>query len=400
MDNSPVPPPPPVPPLPNVPDKDVTVIFQPQKKKFSLNKKAVFFGLGFVVILIGLFAGALAIKSSQELKKKAVVGPGMYACGVRINPISEEKPTEANGGRYSTTYKIFYVGELSQLDQQTGFYQKCDGPEEKSFTFEYWTCVCRQGAGEPGGVCNQCEKKQETISLKKVRCDYQNSGDANAITRTLSASQPGGQICGSFQMDVNIVNCDGGASHGPVFGVYTTKVECVSLPTPTPTEIVVTATPTAPPVSPTPTVTQGVTPTATPTQPKPTPGACFSECSVDSDCDGDNTCLAFKGGTKRCLKAKCPEEVDCGCNLCWELCTNDWECTIDMKCLAYGGGSKRCVKESCPGSQNCSCEVTPTSEPQPTSTPGTVPASGIKATTAGGILGGFLMISLGLALIF
>jgi len=117
--------------------------------------------------------------------------------------------------------------------------------------------------------------------------------------------------------------------------------------------------------SPTPTNTPPADePTATPTLPNPTPGACFSECNSDDDCDGGNKCLTFQG-TKRCLLEKCPAEVDCGCNSCWEFCTNDWECPIDLKCLAYESGSRRCVKEGCPGTQDCSCTPTATATPPP-----------------------------------
>jgi len=71
---------------------------------------------------------------------------------------------------------------------------------------------------------------------------------------------------------------------------------------------------------------------------------------------------------------------------------------------------KRCVNSACPTVQNCICEeagltVTPTRSP--TVTPVSIaeasptqPVTGLKIPTATGILGGLLLISFGLALIF
>lgn len=415
MDSSPVLPS--VPPLPNVSDKDVTVIFQPKKKKFSLNRKTVFYGLGFLIILVAVFAVTMAIRYRQGLKKEAVTGPGLYSCGVRVNPIREsEKKPETNGGVYSVDFRIFYVGALDtdHCDEKSGLCPCLTSDESKSFTLEYWTCACPEKAGEPGtGYCTRCVKTQEQFTLKKVACQYQNSGDIeNTITRTLSASQPGGQICGSFQLDVSMLNCDSsGSRRGPVWGVYHTTDDCVSLPTPTPTQTVATATPTptTPHVSPTPTVTQGVTPTPT-TTPTPTvtqgvtptatpkPGGCFSECAGDSVCESGYVCLDF-AGTKRCLKSSCPTEVDCGCSSCWQTCSQDWECTGGMRCRTVNG-QNRCVNTDCPTEQNCICQSGPISTPVPGTPWPTQPTTGFKVPTRLGILGGLFLISTGLALIF
>jgi len=416
--------------LPPANESNLTVVIKPPKKKFALNKKVIFFSLGLIVVLASIFGIAAAVRYRQGLQKKAFTGPGLYACGVRVNPNKEggeQKPTAENGAKYSLTYTIYYTGDNNDTSDSSK--SRCDGPDEKTFTFQYWECVCPQGAGEPGtGYCTQCSKREETVTLKKSKSCAIGAPDENAITRTLSASQPGGQVCGSYQVDVHLLNCNGqDVSVGMIFGGYHTEVDCTGEPTPTPTPILsptptltpeVTPTPTLTPTL-TPTVTKEVTPTATvtagpsltptatsavsltptPTSLTPTPGACFSECQVDGDCENGNKCIVYQG-TKRCLKSECPTEVDCGCNACWSLCTNDWECTTEMRCLT-ASGQRRCVKEACPESQNCTCEVIPTSTPRPTSTPApSIPVTGIKITTAGGILGGFLLISLGLALIF
>jgi len=173
--------------------------------------------------------------------------------------------------------------------------------------------------------------------------------------------------------------------------------------TPTPTAVA-TATPTTPPSStPIPTATG---PTATPVY-----KTCFTSCDNDTQCESNLACLDYSGG-KRCLNPSCQTEIDCGCNRCWQLCTNDWECQNDLNCLSVSG-QKRCVNRNCSSEETCTCQgptatptpVGPTATPKPTqvaqatSVP-TQPVTGIKTTTAFGILSGFFLISLGLALIF
>jgi len=164
--------------------------------------------------------------------------------------------------------------------------------------------------------------------------------------------------------------------------------------------------------TPTPTPTSRFTPTPTNT---PAPGACFSSCQNDNNCDSGLKCLDYSG-TKRCLNPSCPTETDCGCNACWDTCTNDWECVSGLSCLVVNN-QKRCVNKDCPDKESCTCEITPTSTPKPTLSPGPTaepteaiaeelptqpaqPVTGLKIPALGSILGGFLLISLGLALIF
>jgi len=76
-------------------------------------------------------------------------------------------------------------------------------------------------------------------------------------------------------------------------------------PTPTPTRIPPTPTPTRNPLA-TPTPTPN--PTATPTP----PASCYHTCTNDSDCESNLTCLTV-AGSKKCVKAQCPDEQDCLC---------------------------------------------------------------------------------------
>ena len=83
---------------------------------------------------------------------------------------------------------------------------------------------------------------------------------------------------------------------------------------------VVTPTPTNT-ASPTPTATGTPSPTSTPTPtatgtPSPTstpaPQGCFYQCSQNSDCASQYSCLDYEG-TFRCLNATCPSQANCVC---------------------------------------------------------------------------------------
>jgi len=187
--------------------------------------------------------------------------------------------------------------------------------------------------------------------------------------------------------------------------------------------LIVVGVPTATPTGGT-TPTLTLTPTASLTPIPPTPTStpsykpCFTSCDNDAQCESNLACLEFSG-TKRCLNSTCPQETDCGCNRCWQFCTNDWECLDGLNCLSVGD-KKRCVNRNCSSVETCTCQTTPslTATPKPTLVPGeptqtpvptqivqateipTQPATGIKTTTAVGILSGFLLLSFGLALIF
>jgi hypothetical protein len=84
----------------------------------------------------------------------------------------------------------------------------------------------------------------------------------------------------------------------------------LTLPTGTPTP-----TPTAnPSATPTPTPNPSATPTPTP-NPTATPippASCYHTCANDSDCESNLTCLTV-AGSKKCVKAQCPDEQDCIC---------------------------------------------------------------------------------------
>lgn len=331
----------------------------------GFNFKKFLQGAGFGIIIL---SGFLLTKGYFLQRARATLGPGIYGCGIRINPEDEELPSAGNGWTYSMKYRIFNV------DNPDGWWK-----------FEFWKCLCPEGQGQAGGACLRCEKNQEIINLKRVAPAARDSGnDVNAVVRRFSLVQPGGGYCGSFQFDAYII--DGsvrdcvdfqGGRYGHAWSLFRTNIDCgqptptpsqpVQTPTPTPTcpTLTLTPTPTGPVQTPTPTPTQPVqTPTPTPPgEGTPTPTlperkVCYIECGSDSDCTDDLKCQEVSG-VKRCVNTACSSESDCTCNRgCWEVCGHDNECSGGQSCRQIED-KKRCVPNDCQTEAECCAQPTP-----------------------------------------
>ena len=101
----------------------------------------------------------------------------------------------------------------------------------------------------------------------------------------------------------------------PTAAICEIAFSTVSTPTPSPTPTA-TGTPSPTPTAtatPTGTPSPTTTPTGTPTPTNtPSPQGCFYQCSENSDCSGNMSCLDYQG-TFRCLNASCPEQSSCSC---------------------------------------------------------------------------------------
>jgi hypothetical protein len=150
---------------------------KPKKIKIALGILGLFF------ILTSIPAAVFLVKQRQEIRKEAAMGGPVEFRGIRISAIKEDPPTAANGGTYSTTFKI-----------------KNTTSTTKTVVLEKHQCACPEGQGNPPGKCFNwgqpgCPAPQtETVSLSR----------GQSIERTVSAQQPGGQVCGSFQVDIII----------------------------------------------------------------------------------------------------------------------------------------------------------------------------------------------------
>jgi len=151
----------------------------------SKKMKTVVSILGLLLIIASLPLAVILVKQRQEIRKEAVTGGPVEVQGIQVSAIGEQPPTTANGGTYSTTFRI-----------------KNTNSGAKTVTFEKHQCACPEGGGNPPGKCFNngqpgCPAPQtETVSL----------GGGQSIERTLSARQPNGGVCGSFQVDLVILS--------------------------------------------------------------------------------------------------------------------------------------------------------------------------------------------------
>jgi hypothetical protein len=152
----------------------------------SKKMKTVVSILGLLLIIASLPLAVILVKQRQEIRKEAEMGQGVVEKdGIQISAISEQPPTTANGGTYSTTFKI-----------------KNTNSGTKTVVLEKHQCACVEGGGNPSGKCFNhgqpgCPAPQtETITL----------GGGQSIERTVSARQPDGSVCGSFQVDLVILS--------------------------------------------------------------------------------------------------------------------------------------------------------------------------------------------------
>ena len=151
----------------------------------SKKVKTVVSILGLLLIIASLPLAVILVKQRQEIRKEAQVGGPVEVQGVQVSAIGEQPPTTANGGTYSTTFRV-----------------KNTNSGTKTVTLEKHQCACPEGGGNPPGKCFNngqpgCPAPTtETVSL----------GGGQSIERTLSARQPNGGVCGSFQVDLVILS--------------------------------------------------------------------------------------------------------------------------------------------------------------------------------------------------
>lgn len=149
------------------------------KPKKKINVKSLSSILGILIIIAALPMTLMLVKQRQEIRKEAAVSPTVTTNGIKNDPIGETIPTTANGGTYSTTYRITNTTSGS-----------------KTVVLKKMSCACSEGGGNPPGVCHNCNTSNETVNL----------GGGQSIERTISASQPSGTVCGSFQTDIYITS--------------------------------------------------------------------------------------------------------------------------------------------------------------------------------------------------
>jgi len=141
-------------------------------------KKAVSI-LGLLLIITSLPLAVVLVKQRQEIRKEARTSDTVITDGIQNTPTGETPPTAANGGTYSTSFRITNTNSVS-----------------KTVVLKKETCTCPEGAGNPPGFCHNCSTLNETVTLSP----------GQSIERTLSAHQSTGTVCGSFQLDITVLS--------------------------------------------------------------------------------------------------------------------------------------------------------------------------------------------------
>jgi hypothetical protein len=141
--------------------------------------KSVVSILGLLLIIVSLPLTVVLVKQRQEIRKEAQMSPIVTTEGIQNTPIGETLPTTANGGTYSTSFRITNTTSGS-----------------RTAVLEKKICACPEGAGNPPGLCHNCSTSNETVTLSS----------GQSIERTLSAHQSSGTVCGSFQLDITVLS--------------------------------------------------------------------------------------------------------------------------------------------------------------------------------------------------
>jgi hypothetical protein len=137
--------------------------------------KSIVSVLGILLIITVLPLTVVLVKQRQDIRKNAsVTQPAFNDISITFN--NETPPSSGNGGTYSTSFKV--TNKVSA---------------QRTVRLEKKSCYCTEG--NPVS-CQNCPSPQiETITLPP-------NGSTNI---TISARQPSGSICGSFQNDLTVL---------------------------------------------------------------------------------------------------------------------------------------------------------------------------------------------------
>lgn len=133
--------------------------------------------LGILLIIISLPLAVILVKQRQEIRKEASESQPAFN-DIQITFESETAPSSSNGGTYSTNFKV--ANTISST---------------RTVVVEKRRCYC--SAGNPSGGCNDnCSSENATLTI----------GGNQSTNVTISARQPSGSVCGSFQTDLTVLS--------------------------------------------------------------------------------------------------------------------------------------------------------------------------------------------------
>ena len=141
-------------------------------KSKSKKVKTIVSVLGLLLIIISLPLSVILVKQRQEIRKQAAFND------IQITFESETAPSSSNGGTYSTNFKV--ANTISST---------------RTVVVRKDSCYC--SAGNPSGGCNDnCSSENVTLTI----------GGNQSTNVTISARQPSGSVCGSFQTDLTVLS--------------------------------------------------------------------------------------------------------------------------------------------------------------------------------------------------
>ncbi len=130
--------------------------------------------LAVLLIIVALPTTVILVKQRQDIRKNASESQAAFS-DIQVTFENETAPSTGNGGIYSTTFKV--ANTVSST---------------RTVVVEKKSCYC--SSGSPSACNDNCSSQNETLTL----------GGNQSKNVTISAKQPSGTICGSFQTDLTV----------------------------------------------------------------------------------------------------------------------------------------------------------------------------------------------------
>lgn len=144
-------------------------------KKNKKGKTIISF-VAILLIIIALPLSLILVKQRQEIRKNASESQPAFN-DIQISLENEIAPSTGNGGTYTTNFKV-----------------KNNVSNTRTVVVEKKSCYCL--SGNPPTCNDNCSSTNATLTI----------GGNQSTNVTISAKQPNGDICGSFQTDLTILS--------------------------------------------------------------------------------------------------------------------------------------------------------------------------------------------------
>ncbi|MCX6726165.1 MAG: hypothetical protein NT052_02550 [Candidatus Shapirobacteria bacterium] len=144
--------------------------------KKSKKGKIIASVLAILLIVTSLPISIMLVKQRQDIRKNASESQAAFN-DIQITFESETAPSTANGGIYSTNFKV--ANNVSST---------------RTVVVEKNSCYC--SSGSPSACNDNCSPTNVTLTI----------GGHQSTNVTISSKQPSGAICGSFQTDLTVIS--------------------------------------------------------------------------------------------------------------------------------------------------------------------------------------------------